>query len=160
MISIPACFKAYDIRGRVPDELNPQLARDIGRAFAALFAPRKVAVGCDIRLSSASLTEALISGLLDSGVDVLDLGLCGTEEIYHAAFSLEQEGVDGGIVVTASHNPADYNGMKFVTQGARPVTGESGLKKMAEMIVSCRLPELPAVHGKLSNVAGKGSYVK
>ncbi len=123
--TIPACFKAYDIRGRVPDELNPQLARDIGRAFAAVFAPRKMVIGRDIRLSSASLTEALISGLLESGVDVLDLGLCGTEEIYHAAFSLEQEGVDGGIVVTASHNPADYNGMKFVTVGARPVTGES-----------------------------------
>ena len=155
-----ACFKAYDIRGRVPDEINPQLARDIGRAFAAHFAPRKVAVGRDIRLSSESLTEALISGLMDSGVDILDLGLCGTEEIYHAAFSLEQEGVDGGIVVTASHNPADYNGMKFVTVGAQPVTGESGLRKMAEMIVSGRLPELPAVKGKRSSVTGKASYIQ
>ena len=159
-IFIPACFKAYDIRGRVPDELNPQLARDIGRAFAAVFAPRKVAIGRDIRLSSASLTEALISGLLDSGVDVLDLGLCGTEEIYHAAFSLEQEGVDGGIVVTASHNPADYNGMKLVTVGARPVTGESGLRWMAEMIVSDRLPVLSAIKGKRSSVAGKASYIQ
>ena len=157
---IPPCFKAYDIRGRVPDQLNPQLARDIGRAFAALFAPRKVAVGRDIRLSSESLTEALISGLLDSGVDVLDLGLCGTEEIYHAAFSLELEGVDGGIVVTASHNPADYNGMKLVTVGARPVTGESGLKRMAEMIVSGQLPELSATQGKRSLVAGKDSYIR
>jgi phosphomannomutase len=157
---IPACFKAYDIRGRVPDELNPQLARDIGRAFAAVFAPRKVAIGRDIRLSSESLTEALISGLLDSGVDVLDLCLCGTEEIYHAAFSLEQEGVDGGIVVTASHNPADYNGMKLVTVGARPVTGESGLKAMAEMIVGGRLPELPATKGKRSSVAGKEAYIR
>ena len=158
--TIPACFKAYDIRGRVPDELNPQLARDIGRAFAALFAPRKVAIGRDIRLSSEALTEALISGLLESGVDVLDLGLCGTEEIYHAAFSLEPEGVDGGIVVTASHNPADYNGMKLVTVGARPVTGESGLKAMAEMIVSGRLPELSAVVGKRSSVADKASYIQ
>jgi len=159
-IPIPACFKAYDIRGRVPDELNPQLARDIGRAFVAVFSPRKVAVGRDIRLSSESLTEALISGLLDSGVDVLELGLCGTEEIYHAAFSLEQEGVDGGIVVTASHNPADYNGMKLVTVGARPVTGESGLKTMAEMIVTGRLPALSATKGKRSNVADKASYIK
>ena len=158
--ALPACFKSYDIRGRVPDELNPQLARDIGRAFAAVFAPRKVAVGRDIRLSSESLTEALISGLMDSGVDILDLELCGTEEIYHAAFSLEQEGVDGGIVVTASHNPADYNGMKFVTVGARPVTGESGLRKMAEMIVSGRLPELPAAKGKRSSVASKASYIQ
>jgi len=161
-IAIPACFKAYDIRGRVPDELNPKLARDIGRAFAAVFSPRKVAIGRDIRLSSESLTEALISGLLESGVDVLELGLCGTEEIYHAAFSLEQEGVDGGIVVTASHNPADYNGMKLVTVGARPVTGESGLKKMAEMIVGNRLPELSATatKGKRSSVAGKKSYIQ
>lgn len=158
--TIPACFKAYDIRGRVPDELNPQLARDIGRAFAAVFAPRKVAVGRDIRLSSKDLTEALISGLLDSGVDVLELGLCGTEEIYHAAFSLEQEGVDGGIVVTASHNPADYNGMKLVTAGARPVTGESGLKKIAEMIVGSRLPELATTLGKRSSVAGKDGYIR
>lgn len=159
-IPIPACFMAYDIRGKVPDELNPRLARDIGRAFAALFTPRKVAVGRDIRLSSESLTEALISGLLDSGVDVLDLGLCGTEEIYHAAFSLEHEGVDGGIVVTASHNPVDYNGMKLVTCGARPVTGESGLKTMAEMIVSAALPELSATKGRRSSVAGKESYIK
>ena len=159
-LTIPACFKAYDIRGRVPDELNPQLARDIGRAFAAVFAPRKVVVGRDIRLSSASLTKALISGLLDSGVDILDLGLCGTEEIYHAAFSLESDGVDGGIVVTASHNPADYNGMKLVTVGSRPVTGKSGLKAMAEMIVSDRLAALSAIKGKRSSVAGKASYIQ
>jgi len=160
MIPIPVCFKAYDIRGRVPDELNPQLAGDIGRAFAACFSPRKVAVGRDIRLSSEELSDALIEGLLDSGVDVLDLGLCGTEEIYHAAFSLEQEGVDGGIVVTASHNPADYNGMKLVTVGARPVTGESGLKAMAEMIVTGRLPELSLKKGRRSSVSGKAGYIQ
>lgn len=158
--TIPACFKAYDIRGRVPDQLNVQLARDIGRAFAALYSPRKVAVGRDIRLSSESLTEALIAGLLDSGVDVLDLGLCGTEEIYHAAFSLEPDGVDGGIVVTASHNPADYNGMKLVTAGARPVTGESGLHKMAEMITGGRLPKLAASKGKRSRIGGKDAYIR
>ncbi len=157
---IPPCFKAYDIRGRVPDQLNPQLARDIGRAFAAVLSPRKIAVGHDIRLSSAPLTEALIGGLVDSGVDVLELGLCGTEEIYHAAFSLEKEGVDGGIVVTASHNPADYNGMKLVTVGARPVTGDSGLKTMAAMIVEGRLPELPAAKGARSQVAGKDAYIR
>jgi len=159
-VHIPPCFKAYDIRGRVPDELNPQLARDIGRAYAAILSPRKIAVGHDIRLSSQALTEALISGLLDSGVDVLELGLCGTEEIYHAAFSLESEGVDGGIVVTASHNPADYNGMKLVTVGARPVTGESGLKEMAEMIVGGRLPEMPATKGRRSQVTDKDAYIQ
>lgn len=159
-IRIPACFKAYDIRGKVPDELNPELARNIGRAFAAVFQPRKVAVGHDIRLSSPELTEALVEGLLESGVDVLHLGLCGTEEIYHAAFSLESEGVDGGIVVTASHNPKDYNGLKFVTKGARPVTGASGLQKMAELIVNNKLPlpsEKPGVEGRAEN---KSAYIQ
>ena len=123
---IPACFKAYDIRGKVPEELNPDLARQIGRAYSKIFGVQRVAVGYDIRLSSKELAGALIAGLLESGVDVVNIGLCGTEEIYHAAFSMQGSGVDGGIIVTASHNPADYNGMKFVVQGARPVTGESG----------------------------------
>ena len=160
MTAIPACFKAYDIRGRVPDELNPELARSVGRAYAALYAPRKVVVGRDIRLSSEEICAALIGGLLDSGVDVLDLGLCGTEEIYHGAFSLEDQGVDGGIVVTASHNPADYNGMKFVTKGARPVTGESGLAEMARMIVEDRLPPLAPGRGQLSAAQDKTAYIK
>jgi len=158
--TIPACFKAYDIRGRVPDELNPELARKIGRAFTSVFQPRKIAVGYDIRLSSPALTEALIAGLLESGVDVLQLGLCGTEEIYHAAFSLEGQGVDGGIIVTASHNPADYNGMKFVTRGARPVTGEAGLREMAELIVNDALPEVSAHAGVVTTVAGKDAYIQ
>jgi len=160
MVTIPACFKAYDIRGKVPDELNPELARNIGRAFAFIFKPRKLAVGHDIRLSSSDLTKALVEGLLDSGVDVYHLGLCGTEEIYHAAFSLENEGMDGGIVVTASHNPADYNGMKFVTVGARPVTGESGLRKMAELIVTDNLPEPSVKKGRESFAKDKKTYIQ
>ncbi len=130
-LSLPSCFKAYDIRGRVPDELNVELARKTGRAFAALYGLKKVVIGRDIRLSSVDLAAALAEGLRDMGTHVLDLGLCGTEEIYHGTFSMEGEGVDGGVIVTASHNPADYNGMKFVLRGARPVTGESGLEKMA-----------------------------
>jgi len=157
---LPVCFKAYDIRGRVPDQLNPELTNNIGRAFAAVFKPRKIAVGHDIRLSSPELTEALMQGLLDSGVDVLFLGMCGTEEIYHAAFSLESQGVDGGIVVTASHNPADYNGMKFVTVGARPVSGDTGLKKMAELIVEGELPPLAKKPGVASRVENKNSYIQ
>ncbi len=159
-IEIPACFKAYDIRGRVPDELNPALAHKIGRAFAKVFQPRKIAVGHDIRLSSPELTEALIAGLIESGVDVLHLGLCGTEEIYHAAFSLEDKGVDGGIIITASHNPADYNGMKFVTRGARPVTGEAGLREMAELIVQDDLPGIAGQAGVVTKVSGKESYIQ
>lgn len=159
-IEIPACFKAYDIRGRVPDELNPELSRKIGRAFAKVFQPRKIAVGHDIRLSSPELAEALIAGLIESGVDVLQLGLCGTEEIYHAAFNLESQGVDGGIIVTASHNPADYNGMKFVTVGARPVSGDNGLQKMAELIVAGDLSVAAAKTGTVTSVDDKDEYIQ
>lgn len=158
-LSLP-CFKAYDIRGKVPDELNPELAVKIGRSFAVVYNLKKVVVGRDIRLSSEDLVQALTSGLRDMGVDVLDLGLCGTEEIYHAAFSMENQGVDGGVIVTASHNPADYNGMKFVIKGARPVTGESGLKEMARLIITDSLPELAVTPGKLECINNKENYVR
>jgi phosphomannomutase len=158
-ISLP-CFKAYDIRGKVPDELNPELAVKIGRSFAAVYNLKKVVVGHDIRLSSEDLVQALTSGLRDMGADVLDIGLCGTEEIYHAAFSMEHLGVDGGVIVTASHNPADYNGMKFVVKGARPVTGESGLKEMARMIVADDLPEPAALPGQFECISNKENYVR
>lgn len=156
--SLP-CFKSYDIRGKVPEELNPGLARDIGRCFATVYALHKVVVGRDIRLSSSSLLEALAQGLMDMGVTVLDLGLCGTEEIYHAAFSLETQGVDGGVIVTASHNPANYNGMKFVIRGARPVTGESGLRKMAEMIAAGNVPSPVIVPGEYRSFDNKEQYI-
>ncbi|MGB0360269.1 MAG: phosphomannomutase CpsG, partial [Endozoicomonas sp.] len=118
------CFNAYDVRGRLPDEFNDDIAYRIGRAYAEFLMPQDVVVGGDIRLSSESLKHALSEGLRDSGVNVLDIGLSGTEEIYFATFHL---GVDGGVQVTASHNPIDYNGMKMVTKGARPVTVENGL---------------------------------
>ena len=152
-------FKAYDIRGKVPEELNPQLAVKIGRAFAAVYSLKKVVVGRDIRLSSLELVQALSTGLRQMGVEVLDLGLCGTEEIYHAAFSMESAGVDGGVVVTASHNPADYNGMKFVVKGARPVTGENGLREMARLIVGELLPPPAEKMGTYSPFEAKDSYI-
>ncbi len=157
-LSLPSCFKAYDIRGRVPDELNVELARKTGRAFAALYGLKKVVIGRDIRLSSVDLAAALAEGLRDMGTHVLDLGLCGTEEIYHGTFSMEGEGVDGGVIVTASHNPADYNGMKFVLKGARPVTGESGLEKMAEMIVAESLPAPTGRRGTVEELDIKKRY--
>ena len=119
------CFKAYDARGKVPDELNTEIAYRIGRAYAEFIQPKSVAIGRDNRLSSNELFEALSSGLIDSGVDVLDLGLCGTEAVYFAAFHQQ---LDGGIMITASHNPVDYNGFKFVQHGAKPISGDSGLK--------------------------------
>jgi phosphomannomutase len=118
------CFKAYDVRGRVPDELNEDIARRIGLAYAEVVQPRNVVLGHDIRLSSPALCAALAGGLLDAGVDVHEIGQCGTEEIYFATADLA---MDGGIVVTASHNPRDYNGMKFVRAGARPISGDTGL---------------------------------
>ena len=118
-------FKAYDLRGRIPDELNEDVAYRVGRAYAEFVKPKKVIVGRDIRLSSEELGKALEQGLLDSGVDVYDIGLCGTEVVYFATFARE---MDGGIMVTASHNPPDYNGMKFVREGSRPISGDNGLQ--------------------------------
>ncbi len=129
MTTLP-CFKAYDVRGRVPDELNGDLAFRIGQAFAAAIKPQRVVIGHDIRLSSPALAKALANGLAAAGVEVLDLGRCGTEEIYFATSHL---GVEGGIIVTASHNPADYNGMKFVREGSRPISGDTGLKEIERL---------------------------
>ena len=122
-----AGFKAYDLRGRIPDELNEDVAYRVGRAYAEFLKPGKVVVGRDIRLSSEELCKALEQGLLDSGVDVYDIGLCGTEVVYYATFA---RGMDGGVMVTASHNPPDYNGMKFVREGSRPISGDSGLAEI------------------------------
>jgi len=137
-------FKAYDVRGRIPDEINESLAYDIGRAYCAFVKPQRVAVGYDIRLSSPQLAKALKRGLLDSGCDVLDIGLWGTEGAYFAAF---HEKLDGGIMVTASHNPPDYNGMKFVREQARPISGDTGLQQMRAMIESQSLPPKAARAG-------------
>ncbi len=118
------CFKAYDIRGRIPDQLNTDIAYRIGNATAAFLEAKRVVVGRDMRLSSAELTDAVAKGLTDAGVDVLDIGLCGTEMVYFATAHLK---ADGGIMVTASHNPADYNGLKLVREDARPISGDTGL---------------------------------
>lgn len=120
-----SCFKAYDIRGRLGDELDEDIAYRIGRAYGQVIRPRRVVVGGDVRPTSEPLKLALAQGLMAAGSEVIDLGLTGTEEIYFATFHL---GVDGGIQVTASHNPIDYNGMKLVREGARPISGDTGLR--------------------------------
>ena len=119
-----SCFKAYDIRGRIPDQLNKDVAYRVGRAYAQFLRPKAVVVGQDVRPTSPALTAALTKGLAEGGADVLDLGLCGTEEVY---FATAHAGADGGIMVTASHNPADFNGMKLVREESRPISGDSGL---------------------------------
>lgn len=124
------CFKAYDIRGQLGSELNEDIAYRIGRAFGEYLKPKTIVVGGDVRLTSESLKMALAEGLMDAGSDVLDIGLSGTEEIYFATFHL---GVDGGIEVTASHNPMDYNGMKLVRENAKPISGDTGLRDIQRL---------------------------
>ncbi|NID04187.1 phosphomannomutase [Luteibacter jiangsuensis] len=125
------CFKAYDIRGRVPDELNADIAYRIGRAFARTVGEGEVVVGYDIRLDSPTFAVEVARGLADEGRSVIDIGLCGTEEVY---FQTAHRGVGGGIMVTASHNPIDYNGMKLVREGARPISGDTGLRDIERMV--------------------------
>ncbi|HEY6029975.1 MAG TPA: phosphomannomutase/phosphoglucomutase, partial [Gaiellaceae bacterium] len=120
----PKVFKAYDVRGIYPSELDEAGAYAIGRAYVEQFGPRRIAVGRDVRLSSPTMAHALIEGAVDSGCDVLDIGLAGTEMLY---FAVGELGLDGGVAVTASHNPKEYTGMKIVRRGALPVGGESGL---------------------------------
>lgn len=124
------CFKAYDIRGKLGKELNEDIAYRIGRAYGEFLKPKTIVVGGDVRLTSESLKLALANGLMDAGTDVLDIGLSGTEEIYFATFHL---GVDGGIEVTASHNPMDYNGMKLVRENAKPISGDTGLRDVQRL---------------------------
>ena len=135
MTQLLSCFKAYDIRGRIPDELNTDIAYRIGRAYAEHIRPNRVIVGRDIRLSSNEMADAVIRGLQDAGVNVYDIGLCGTEEVYYATFAYQDAGqsMDGGIMVTASHNPKDYNGMKLVREQSKPVSGDTGLNDIKQL---------------------------
>jgi phosphomannomutase len=150
-------FKAYDIRGRIPDEINEELAYDVGRAFAAFVQPQRVAVGHDIRLSSPQLAAAVKRGFTDSGVDALDIGLTGTEGAYFATFA---EQLDGGVMVTASHNPPDYNGMKLVREQARPISADTGLKEIRARIESGRLPPRAARPGAQRALDIRAKYLE
>jgi phosphomannomutase/phosphomannomutase/phosphoglucomutase len=151
------CFKAYDVRGRVPEELDEDLAYRIGRAYAAHLQPRRVAVGRDMRLSSAGLVDALSSGLAEGGAEVVDLGLCGTEQIYFYTAFLK---LDGGIMVTASHNPPNYNGMKFVRQESRPISGDTGLRDLEALIAVDRKAVPADTKGKRTPQESLGAYVQ
>ncbi|MEW9345964.1 phosphomannomutase CpsG [Klebsiella quasipneumoniae] len=124
------CFKAYDIRGKLGEELNEEIAYRIGRAYGEYLKPKKMVLGGDVRLTSESLKLALAKGLMDAGTDVIDIGITGTEEIYFATSYLD---VDGGIEVTASHNPMNYNGMKFVREGSKPISGDTGLRDIQKL---------------------------
>lgn len=149
------CFKAYDVRGRVPEQLNEDIAYRIGRAFAVYLGARTLVVGHDIRLTSPALCDAVVAGIRDAGCDVVHIGQCGTEEIYFATF---HGGYDGGLVVTASHNPKDFNGMKFVREGARPISGDAGLPEIQAL---AEAGDFPAANrrGELRHAPDKSAYV-
>ena len=153
-----SCFKAYDIRGRLPDELNEEVAWRIGRATAAYLKPKKVVIGGDIRLSSPALKIALSDGLRCGGADVLDIGLCGTEEVYFATSSLK---VDAGIMVTASHNPKNFNGMKLVREESKPISEDTGLRdiqRLAEEVFHQKTDE--AHKGAFKEINNLAPYVE
>ncbi len=152
-----SCFKAYDIRGKLGDELNEDIAYRIGRAYGEFLRPKTMVVGGDVRLTSESLKLALADGLRDAGTDVLDIGVSGTEEIYFATFHL---GVDGGIEVTASHNPLNYNGMKLVREGSRPISGDTGLRDIQRLAEQNTFPPVsPDDRGSYKQISTLDAYI-
>lgn len=151
------CFKAYDIRGELGTELNTDIAYRIGRAFAAFLKPKKVVVGWDVRETSPELKDAFAEGVLDSGADVIDLGLCGTEEVY---FGTKYLAADGGCMVTASHNPINYNGMKMVRDEAKPISADTGLADIRKMAETESYGEKAAERGTLTQLDNRAAYVE
>lgn len=151
-----AAFKAYDIRGRVPEELNEGIAERIGAALSDQLDPGPVVLGRDVRLSSPFLQEALGTGLRNAGRDVIDIGLCGTEEVYFQTFHRQAA---GGVMVTASHNPIDYNGMKLVRDGSRPISGDTGLLAIRDFAVTDHPLALSKPQGGLRLAKDKSSYL-
>ncbi len=149
-------FKAYDIRGRVPAELNEDLARRIGNAMARLLEPGPVVLGRDVRLSSAALQQGLTAGITATGRDVIDIGLCGTEEVYFQTSHLRAA---GGIMVTASHNPMDYNGFKLVREGSRPISGDSGLFAIRDNVATSTYVEAGSP-GSVAALYPKTAYIQ
>jgi phosphomannomutase len=137
----PRIFKAYDIRGIYPEEFNEEIALKIGRAFVAYLHPQKVAVGRDMRLSSPQVGESLTKGIIEAGADVIDIGLCSTDGLY---FAVGKFGYDAGIMITASHNPPSYNGMKMCKKKAVPLSGEQGIDQIKEMVLKGRFPKAKA----------------
>ncbi|TFZ47389.1 phosphomannomutase [Stenotrophomonas maltophilia] len=152
---LPA-FKAYDIRGRVPEELNEDLARRIGVALAAQLAPGPVVLGHDVRLTSPALQDALATGLRGTGREVIDIGLCGTEEVY---FQTDHLGAAGGVMVTASHNPMDYNGMKLVKENARPISSDTGLFAISDAVAADTSEAQPPRAGQTAQ-HDKSAYIQ
>jgi phosphomannomutase len=153
----PVVFKAYDVRGLYPQEVNEEAARLIGRGFAAYLSAKRIAVSRDMRLSSPSLASAFIEGAREQGADVVDYGLMGTDMMY---FAVARDGHDGGVQITASHNPKEYNGIKMVRREAFPLSGESGIGDIRDMIAANQLPPPAATPGRLSQQNVLDDYVE
>ena len=151
------CFKAYDIRGKLGEELNVDIAYRIGRAMGEILSAKTIVVGGDVRLTSEELKLALADGLLDSGVNVIDLGMTGTEEIYFATSYLK---VDGGVEVTASHNPMDYNGLKLVKADSKPISGDTGLFDIKALAESENFADKAEIRGTLTKSSTLEAYVE
>src|SRR5690554_7476350 len=134
------CFKAYDIRGKLGEELNEDIAYRIGRAYGQFLRPQTVVLGGDMRLTSEALKAAVGNGLRDEGVDIIDIGMCGTEEVYFATSYLQ---ASGGIEITASHNPIDYNGMKPVREDSKPISRDTGLLDITRIAETGNIDEIP-----------------
>ena len=157
---MPSPFKAYDVRGRIPQEINAPFAYRFGQASARLLGPATAVVGYDMRRDSPALAQALAQGLLDSGTSVLPLGQCGTEEVY---FHTAHAGADIGLMVTASHNPEDYNGMKMVLKGATAATRENAFTAIEELVLSNEpLAVVPdyARRGMLHRPLDRAAYIE
>jgi phosphomannomutase len=144
----PGIFKAYDIRGLYPSELNEDIARQIGRGFAAYLTPKTIAVSRDMRVSSPTIARAFIDGVVSQGVNVVDYGMLGTDQLY---FAVVEDGLEGGAQITASHNPGEYNGIKMVRAGALPLSGDAGIGDIRDMIASDRLPAPAAAPGTVTS---------
>jgi phosphomannomutase/phosphoglucomutase len=151
------CFKAYDIRGQVPADLNEEVAYRIGRAMVVELQAENIVLGRDMRLESPMLADAMTRGLLEAGANVIDIGLCGTEEVYFATSAFN---ADGGVMITASHNPKGYNGMKLVKSESRPISGDTGLNAIRERVESCDLGALALTPGQVRFELDKNRYIE
>jgi len=153
----PDIFKAYDIRGTYPDQVNEDAARAIGAAFVAYLGAKQIAVGRDMRLSSPAIAQAFIDGATSQGCAVVDYGMIATDMLY---FAVARDGHDGGVMVTASHNPKQYNGMKMVRREAFPLSGEEGISNIRDMIASGTIPPPAAVRGTVTTANALDRYVE
>src|ERR1041384_8866015 len=140
-------FKAYDVRGLYPSEINEELARQVGRGFITYLGAKKIAVSRDMRVSPPGLAAAFIQGAREQGADVVDYGMLGTDMLY---FGVVHDSLEGGAQITASHNPKQYNGIKMVRSGAQPLSGDQGLREIRDMIANDKLPPMAATQGSVA----------